>query len=153
MYNNKSLLNNYWKIKDFDERLGLYSSQINNISPTLAKLIYLRDIKNEYVEDYLNPNINNNLPNPFLLKVMKKSINRVILAIKNNEKIGIIADYDVDGSTSAAILYKFLTNFTNQIILQIPNRLSEGYGPNLRIMDEMLNQNISLIFTLDCGTS
>ena len=153
MYNNKSLLNNYWKIKDFDERLGLYSSQINNISPTLAKLIYLRDIKNEYVEDYLNPNINNNLPNPFLLKDMEKSINRVILAIKNNEKIGIIADYDVDGSTSAAILYKFLINFTNQIILQIPNRLSEGYGPNLRIMDEMLNQNINLIFTLDCGTS
>ena len=153
MYNNKSLLNNYWKIKDFDERLGLYSSQINNISPTLAKLIYLRDIKNEYVEDYLNPNINNNLPNPFLLKDMEKTINRVILAIKNNEKIGIIADYDVDGSTSAAILYKFLTNFTNQIILQIPNRLSEGYGPNLRIMDEMLNQNINLIFTLDCGTS
>ena len=153
MYNNKSLLNNYWKIKDFDERLGLYSSQINNISPTLAKLIYLRDVKNEYVEDYLNPNINNNLPNPFLLKDMEKSINRVILAIKNNEKIGIIADYDVDGSTSAAILYKFLTNFTNQIILQIPNRLSEGYGPNLRIMDEMLNQDINLIFTLDCGTS
>ena len=153
MYNNKSLLNNYWKIKDFDERLGLYSSQINNISPTLAKLIYLRGIKNEYVEDYLNPNIYNNLPNPFLLKDMEKSINRVILAIKNNEKIGIIADYDVDGSTSAAILYKFLTNFTNRIILQIPNRLSEGYGPNLRIMDEMLNQNINLIFTLDCGTS
>jgi len=153
VYNNKSLLNNYWKIKDFDERLGLYSSQINNISPTLAKLIYLRGIKNEYVEDYLNPNIYNNLPNPFLLKDMEKSINRVILAIKNNEKIGIIADYDVDGSTSAAILYKFLTNFTNRIILQIPNRLSEGYGPNLRIMDEMLNQNINLIFTLDCGTS
>ena len=117
MYNNKSLLNNYWKIKNFNERLSLYSSQINNISPTLAKLIYLRDIKNEDVEDYLNPNINNNLPNPFLLKDMEKTINRVILAIKNNEKIGIIADYDVDGSTSAAILYKFLTNFTNQIIL------------------------------------
>ena len=73
--------------------------------------------------------------------------------ILSNEKIGIIADYDVDGSTSAAILYKFLTNFTNQIILQIPNRLSEGYGPNLRIMDEMLSKNVNLIFTLDCGTS
>ena len=153
MYNNKSLLNNYWKIKNFNERLSLYSSQINNISPTLAKLIYLRDIKNEDVEDYLNPNINNNLPNPFLLKDMEKTINRVIFAMQNNEKIGIIADYDVDGSTSAAILYKFLINFTNQIILQIPNRLSEGYGPNLRIMDEMLNENVNLIFTLDCGTS
>ena len=153
MYKKKSLLNNYWKIKEADERLSLSSSQINSISPILAKLITLRDIKNESVQDYLNPDIKNKVPNPFLLKDMEVATERVFLAIKNNEKIGIIADYDVDGSTSAAILYKFLTKFNDKIIIKIPNRLTEGYGPNKRIMDEMLNQNISLIFTLDCGTS
>ena len=153
MYNNKSLLNNYWDIKDYDERVVLSFSQINNISPMLAKLIFLRNVKKEFLEDYLNPSFNINLPDPFLLKDMEKTVNRVILAIKTKQKIGIIADYDVDGSSSAAILYKFLNIFTNQLIIKIPNRLSEGYGPNTRIMDEMLNHNVNLIFTLDCGTS
>ena len=82
---------------------------------------------------------------------MKKGIERCIEALKNNEKIGIIADYDVDGSTSASILYKFLNNFTNNLVCKI-NRLSEGYGPNVRLMNEMLNEK-KLLFTLDCGTS
>ena len=107
MYNNKSLLNNHWSIKNYDERLVLSFSQINDISPLLAKLIFLRNIKNELVEDYLNPNFNNHFPDPFLLKDMEKAVNRVIISISNKQKIGIIADYDVDGSTSAAILFKF----------------------------------------------
>ena len=74
---------------------------------------------------------------------MKKGIERCIEALKNNEKIGIIADYDVDGSTSASILYKFLNNFTNNIVCKIPHRLSEGYGPNVRLMNEMLNEKIT----------
>ena len=153
MYNNKSLLNTYWKIKDCNERLILYSSQSNNISVILAKLIHLRNIENEYIEEYLSPNINNNIPNPFSLKDMSRATDRILHAIKNNQTIGIIADYDVDGSTSAAILYNFLKIFNNKIIIKTPNRLTEGYGPNLRIMNEMLNLNIDLIFTLDCGTS
>lgn len=153
VYKNKSLLNSYWNIKDYDERVVISFSQINNISPMFAKLIFLRNVKIEFLDDYLNPSFNNNLPDPFLLKDMEKTVNRVILAIKTKQKIGIIADYDVDGSTSAAILYKFLNIFTNQLIIKIPNRLSEGYGPNTRIMDEMLNHNVNLIFTLDCGTS
>ena len=84
---------------------------------------------------------------------MNKAVNRCIKALKNNEKIGIIADYDVDGSTSVSILYKFLKNFTSQIVCKIPNRLSEGYGPNLRLMNEMQDENVKLLFTLDCGTS
>ena len=153
MYNNKSLLNTYWKIKDCNERLILYSSQSNNISVILAKLIHLRNIENEYIEEYLSPNINNNIPNPFSLKDMGRATDRILHAIRNNQTIGIIADYDVDGSTSAAILYNFLKIFNNKIIIKTPNRLTEGYGPNLRIMNEMLNLNIDLIFTLDCGTS
>ena len=62
LYNKKSLLNNYWKIKEEDERLILSLSQINNISTLLSKLILLRNINNEVIEDYLNPNLNNNLP-------------------------------------------------------------------------------------------
>ena len=153
MYNSKSLSDKYWKIYDSDERLILSYSQKNNISPILSKLLILRNIDDEYVSSFLNPSINKNVPNPYLLKDMDKSVIRTLNALMNNEKIGIISDYDVDGSTSAAILYRFIKNFSNNIVLRTPNRLSEGYGPNLKIMDEMRNQNIKLLFTLDCGTS
>ena len=152
-FHNKSLLGNIWQINNVDERLVLSSSQKNNISPLLAKLLLLRNIDENLVSNFLLPDFKNNLPDPFLLNDMKKSVDRVIYALKNDEKIGIIADYDVDGSTSASILYKFLEKFSKKIIVKIPNRLIEGYGPNIRIMDEMLAKDVKLIFTLDCGTT
>ena len=153
VFKNKSLLGNYWKLIDLEERFILSLSQKNKIHPTLAKLLILRGVNNESLSNFLNPNINKDLPNPFLLKDMNYSIDRVIKAIINNEVIGIIADYDVDGSTSASILFKFLSHFKIKIILKTPNRLAEGYGPNIRIMDELYNEKVNLIFTLDCGTS
>ena len=108
IYNKKnSLLENKWKIKNLDERKTLMIAQKHNISPILAKLLTLRFIKDEEVENFLNPNFNNNIPDPFILRDMLKSIERTIYAIKNKQKIGIIADYDVDGSTSAAVLFNF----------------------------------------------
>ena len=152
-FDNKSLLGNIWQINNVDERLVLSSSQKNDISPLLAKLLLLRNIDENLVSNFLLPDFKNNLPDPFLLSDMKKSVDRVIYALKKEERIGIIADYDVDGSTSASILYKFLEKFSKKIIVKIPNRLSEGYGPNIRIMDEMLADDVKLIFTLDCGTT
>ena len=153
MYKKKSVLNNFWQLLPIEERLYLSSSQKNNINPLLAKLILLRGVDDGSIDQYLKPSIKDDLPNPFLLKDMEKGINRIILAIKKKEIIGIIADYDVDGSTSCSILYKFLKNFSNKIIIKIPDRLKEGYGPNIRIMDQMLSENVNVIFSLDCGTS
>ncbi len=153
MFKDKSLLGIYWNIKDFDERLVLSYSQKKQINPLLAKLLLNREITEDYFENFINPNLTTSLPNPFLLSDMDKSIERVIIAIQKNEKIGIIADYDVDGSTSASILYKFLCKYFKNIILKIPNRLLDGYGPNIKIMDQMLDEEVSLLFTLDCGTS
>ena len=93
------------------------------------------------------------LPNPFDLIDMKKSVVRTSEALFNSQLIGIIADYDVDGSTSAAILCKFFKALNKNITLKIPNRLKDGYGPNITIMEEMLNYKIDLLFTLDCGTA
>ena len=149
----KSLSDNYWEEKQIDSRNIQSLSQKKSISEIFSKLLVSRGIFEENYDDYINPNLLNNLPDPFELKDMKKGVERCVKALKNNEKIGIIADYDVDGSTSISILYKFLSNFTNNLVYKVPNRLSEGYGPNIRIMNEMLNENIKLLFTLDCGTS
>ena len=153
LFKNKSLLDNFWEIKPYEERLALYSSQKNDISLFLAKLLLIRGIDSESVFDFLNPDIQKQIPNPYLLKDMGSAVKRTITAIVENQKIGIIADYDVDGSTSASILFKFLKLFNDNIYLRTPNRLSEGYGPNLNIMEEMLEKKIDLIFTLDCGTT
>ena len=113
-------------------------SQRHNLSLILGKLLTLRNVKNEEVQNFLSHIFINNIPNPFDLKDMDKSINRTIENIINKKKIGIIADYDVDGSTSAALLYNFFSFFNCSISLKIPDRLNEGYGPNIRIMDEFI---------------
>ena len=148
-----SLLNKKWKLIDYDERNASYLSQKFKLSPFVGKLLSIRNIKEENIDFYLSPDINQHIPNPNNIKDMTLATLRVVEAIKKNQKIGIIADYDVDGSTSASILYKFLKNYNSSIILKIPNRLVDGYGPNLKIMREMQLQNIDLLFTLDCGTT
>ena len=153
LYSKKSLLENTWKIKDCDEREALMIAQRHNLPPVLGKLLTLRFIKNKDVENFLDPDFISNIPDPFTLKDMDKTIDRTMNAIKNKQKIGILADYDVDGSTSAAILYNFLSLFNCNISLKIPDRLNEGYGPNKRIMNEFVKEKIDIIFTLDCGTS
>ena len=126
MFENKSLLDNLWKLENFDEREILNLSQKNNLSPLLSKLLHIRNIDSNNIDEFLDPDLINNIPDPFTLIDMDKAITRVIHGISQNEIFGIVADYDVDGSTSASILYKFLSIFSNKIILKIPNRLSEG---------------------------
>ncbi len=149
----KSLLNRRWKLKEFEERNAIYLSQKLNLKYFVSKLLSIRGIDNELAENFINPNIKNDIPDPSKLKDIDKAALRVIDAIKKKQKIGIIADYDVDGSTSASILYKFLKNFTQSIFIKIPNRLADGYGPNIKLMKQMLNNKIDLLFTLDCGTT
>ncbi len=153
IYQNKSLLNRSWKLKKFNERNTLRLSQQFNLKYIVAKLLTIRDIDNESVESFFDPKVNFNIPNPDKLADIDKAAERVIEAIKHKQNIGIIADYDVDGSTSASILYKFLKNFTSSIFLKIPNRLVDGYGPNIKLMKEMEKNKIDLLFTLDCGTT
>ena len=149
----KSLSNNIWKEKYVEHNLVESLSQKKSISEIFSKLLLLRNINENNYDTFINSDIFENIPNPFELKDMDKAIIRCVEALKKNEKIGIISDYDVDGSTSVSILYNFLKNYTSNIICKVPNRLSEGYGPNIRLMNEMLNKNIKLLFTLDCGTS
>ena len=153
MFNKKSISKRNWELNQIEERLILSFSQKLQIPILLSKLLLIRNIKEDNYENFINPNFFTYLIDPNSLKDMEKASLRVMNAIKNNERIGIIADYDVDGSTSLSILHKFLKNFTNKIFFNIPNRLIEGYGPNFRIMDDMLEKKVDLLFTVDCGTN
>ena len=118
----------------------------------VAKLLSIRKIKREEVTSFLEPSIRNILPNPFILKDMDKAIDRSINAIINKEKIGIFGDYDVDGATSTAILGQYFRHLKIKFEIHIPDRKSEGFGPNEKAFLEFIQKGVNLIYTVDCGT-
>ena len=147
----KSLSDKFWEEKQIDFKYIQALSQKKSISEIFSKLLISRGVFEDNYDNYINPNLLNNLPDPFELKDMKKGIERCIEALKNNEKIGRIADYDVDGGASAALLYKWFENFKIKPTIYIPDRDKEGYGPNIEAMSK-LSLAHDLIICVDCGT-
>ncbi len=115
-------------------------------------MLVLRNIKKEDVNSFLNPLIKNFLPNPNSLLDMEKSSLRTLEAIKNKEKIGVFGDYDVDGATSTALLGKYFDELKLAYEIYIPDRKTEGYGPSIKGFKELIEKNVKVIFTVDCGT-
>ena len=150
--NSDSVLGKDWISKSYsDERVNFLKDNFN-LSEIVSKLIAIRNIKLDEVNIFLNPKIKNLLPNPFILKDMEKSVDRTIKAIGNNEKVGIFGDYDVDGATSTAILGNYFNEINQKIEIYIPDRKTEGYGPNIKGFETLINKKVDLIFTVDCGT-
>ena len=83
---------------------------------------------------------------------MTKSTLRTLNAIQNNEKIGIFGDYDVDGATSTALLGRYFDKLKLNYEIYIPDRKNEGYGPSISGFKNLIEKNVNLIFTVDCGT-
>ena len=117
-----------------------------------SKLLAIKKIKKEDINNYLNPVLKNILPNPSILTDMEKTVERTFSAIKKKEKIGIFGDYDVDGATSTAILGKYFSQINHSYEIYIPDRKSEGYGPSKQGFQKLINKGTKLIFTVDCGT-
>ena len=122
------------------------------VDEVVAKLLSIKKIKRNEVKFFLEPSIKSILPNPFILKDMDKAIDRTLSAIINKEKIGIFGDYDVDGATSSAILGQYFRSLKIKFEIHIPDRKTEGFGPNKKAFTKFVDQGVNLIFTVDCGT-
>jgi single-stranded-DNA-specific exonuclease len=151
-YAKTSILGFNYSQKTFDERLSKTIFQQFELPEILCNLLASKNVALAEVEEFLNPKIKTSLPDPFGLKDMEKGVNHLISAIKNNKKITIFADYDVDGASSAAILKRFLREINVDCEIYIPDRILEGYGPNSNAFEKLKKQNIDLVITLDCGT-
>lgn len=101
-------------------------------------------------EDFFNPSLGS-LHDPFLMKDMNKAVDRISTAISRNEKILVYGDYDVDGTTSVALMYSFLRERHTSLDYYIPDRYHEGYGLSLKGVDYAASNNCRLIIALDCG--
>ena len=122
------------------------------IAPVLANLLVQRGIDTvEKAEKFFKPSLAD-LHDPFLMKDMDKAVERVERAVANNEKIMVYGDYDVDGCTAVALVYKFLRQIGHKnLIFYIPDRYTEGYGISVKGIDLAARKGVSLIIALDCG--
>jgi len=122
-----------------------------NISEVLANMLIHKNIDTfDKAKTFFRPSLND-LHDPFLMKGMNLAVNRLNAAIKNNEKILIYGDYDVDGTTSVALVYSYLSKYYGNIDYYIPDRYSEGYGISITGIDFAKENDFSLIIALDCG--
>ncbi len=150
--NSVSVTGKNWILRRFDQEKIIYLKDNFFLDEITAKLLVQRNIEKKDINNFLNPSIKNFLPNPNILLDMEKSSLRMVKAIKNKEKIGIFGDYDVDGATSTALLGKYFDELKLTYQIYIPDRKTEGYGPSIKGFEELIKNNVTVIFTVDCGT-
>ena len=150
--NLNSVTGKNWILKKFNENDISYLKDNFYLDDITSRLLAIRKIKREEIQNYLNPSIKNILPNPFVLKGMDLAVKRSVEAILKKEKIGIFGDYDVDGASSTALLGQYFKKINQNFEIYIPDRKTEGYGPSKKGFQNLIEKNIKLIFTVDCGT-
>lgn len=141
-----------WNIKDNSNEETVSSlKELLNVDRIIASLLFQRKITGfEDAKQFFRPDLNQ-LHDPFLMKGMDVAINRIQQALANNEKILVFGDYDVDGTTSVALVYSYFRKITDQIGYYIPDRYKEGYGISFKGIDFAHDNDFSLIIALDCG--
>lgn len=147
-----SINNNEWNLLKADDRTVLSFIQKFHVNEVVARILAAKNFTAEEAEGFLFPYIKNLMPDPYHLLDMDKAVTRTVEAIKNQEKIVVYGDYDVDGATSAALLKKYFRALGIDILIYIPDRLKEGYGPNLTTLLNLQKLGYTLCITVDCGT-
>ena len=141
-----------WTIKPKPEstKLAIMKKALQ-VDDTVATLLLQRGIDTyEAAKTFFRPSFND-LHNPYLMKDMDKAVSRIEAAIENNENILVYGDYDVDGTTSVALMSSYLKTKTENVATYIPDRYVEGYGVSYKGIDFAEDNNFSLIIALDCG--
>ena len=150
--NSVSVTGKNWILKEFNQEKIIFLKDNFSLDEITAKLLVLRNVEKNHINSFLKPSIKNFLPNPYSLLDMEKSTLRTLETIKNNEKIGIFGDYDVDGASSTALLGRYFKELNIPYQIYIPDRRTEGYGPSIKGFKELIENNVKIIFTVDCGT-
>jgi single-stranded-DNA-specific exonuclease len=143
-----------WKLKGTGhEKIEESLAKEFGVHRIISQMIANRHITSlEEARAYLYPSLND-LRSPFLMQDMKIGVERLLKAIYDGEDIVIYGDYDADGITSVVILYKFIKELTPHASYYIPDRVQEGYGLKIPVIDQFKSKNVKLIITVDCGVS
>lgn len=140
-----------WEFTEYDVAEAMELHQQLNVNPIFCQLLVQRGIRTyDEAKKYFRPQLSH-LHDPFLMKNMETAVHRIVEAIIKKEKILIYGDYDVDGTTSVALMYTFLSDFHELLDFYIPDRYKEGYGISIKGVEYAAKNNCSLVVALDCG--
>jgi len=146
-----SLAGKCWRERAADQRTALAISQALSVPEIIGRVLAARGVDVAGADAFLTPRLKDLLPDPASLVDMEKAAARLADAIEGGEPIAIFGDYDVDGATAGAVLSRFLAALGAPPILYIPDRLSEGYGPNGPALEKLAGQGARVVVTVDCG--
>src|SRR5580704_11562580 len=132
---------------------ALAIAQRHDLPELLARILAGRNIEPDAVEAFLDPTIKRLMPDPHVLTAMQAAAERIADAVTRGESVAIFGDYDVDGATSSALLARYLRQCGVNPIIHIPDRLFEGYGPNVEAVRALAARGATLLVTVDCGTT
>jgi single-stranded-DNA-specific exonuclease len=132
---------------------ALAIAQRHQVPEMLARVIAGRGIDIDAVEDFLDPTIRRLMPDPSTVTEMEGAAGRIADAVARGEKVAIFGDYDVDGATSAVLLAWHLRHCGLDPLIHIPDRIFEGYGPNVEAVRALAGKGATLLVTVDCGTT
>ena len=149
----KSLGDKKWNFIQADDELVTRFAQNHDMPEFVARMLVQRGVTPDTLEEFLNPTLRDHFPDPFSFAGMRAFADDCADAIINETPIGIFADFDVDGATSASILTRFFRHFDIVPPVYIPDRLTEGYGPSKESMDSLKEQGAEFIIMADCGTT
>ncbi len=142
-----------WRPRLEDARAALTLAQRFELPEVVARAMAGRGIGADTAEEFLNPRLATQLPDPGHLLDMEAAAERIVSALVAGEKIAVFGDYDVDGATSTALLTRFFGALGADILIHIPDRMKEGYGPNGHAMKALAAKGAKVVITVDCGIS
>jgi len=133
--------------------IALAIAQTHGLPDVLSRVLAGRGVGIHETEGFLNPRLRDLMPDPHVLTDMEAAASRLADAVLRNEKVAIFGDYDVDGACSAALLAEYLRACGLDYAIHIPDRITEGYGPNVDAIRALKEQGSDILVTVDCGTA
>jgi len=149
----QSITGRRWRERERDDRAAMALSQRLDVPEIVGRVLSARGVSPENGEKFLNPTLRDHLPDPSGFVDMDKAADRIASAIAAGERVAVFGDYDVDGATSTAVLKRFFDAVRGNLTIYIPDRMTEGYGPNAPALLRLREQGVSVVITVDCGTT
>ena len=141
-----------WRMREINGDVAR-ELELMGLSAALSQVLAARGVTRETAPHFLDPRLRTQLPDPHRFAQMERAARRFVDAVKSGETIAVLADYDVDGACAAALLLGYLRKLGREPLLYVPDRLTEGYGPSLRAVETLRQQDARVIVTVDCGAA
>ncbi len=149
----RSLLQAKWVFADVNMNDVERIARQHNVPEIIARLLTARRVPEDKIESFLNPRLSRDFPNPLTMAGMNEAATFLADAIIAKRTIGVFGDFDVDGATSTAVLTRFLRHCGMDAPFHIPDRMTEGYGPNIKALQSLKDRGADIVILADCGTT